>query len=79
MAMAFAAAVFAWRGGLLDGGGGEGGGWGGGGGGGGVVRDAASRGVDGEGIAGLAPGWLVPIDGDLGGYCGAQHWQKLTV
>ena len=45
----------------------------------GVVRDAASRGVDGEGIAGLAPGWLVPIDGDLGGYCGAQHWQKLTV
>ena len=45
----------------------------------GVVRDAARRGVDGEGIAGLAPGWLVPIDGDLGGYCGAQHWQKLTV
>ena len=45
----------------------------------GVVRDAASRGVDGEGIAGLAPGWLVPIDGDLGVYCGAQHWQKLTV
>ena len=39
MAMAFAAAVFAWRGGLLDGGGGEGGvgvvvvGWGGRGGG----------------------------------------------
>ena len=32
MAMAFAAAVFAWRGGLLDGGGGEGGGGGGGGG-----------------------------------------------
>ena len=39
----------------------------------GVVRDAASHGVDGDGIAGLAPGWLVPIDGDLGGYCRAQH------